>query len=92
MLLVGLASGAAMIARGAIASRGGHQEVAYHSTGPVKPLHAVTLHAVLVLPTLAWLLSLTSWPDRSRHPVMLAAVRLHVAAAVGALGRRPAGA
>ena len=59
LLVVGLLSGAAMIARGVADTRTGHQQAAYHSTGMLKPLHGVTLHAVLVLPALAWLVSLT---------------------------------
>jgi hypothetical protein len=65
-LLVALASGAAMIARGVVLTRTGHQEAAYHSTAPLKPLHGVSLHAVLVLPLLAWLLSRTTWSERTR--------------------------
>ena len=41
ILLVALASGAAMIARGVVLTRTGHQEAAYHSTAPLKPLHGV---------------------------------------------------
>ncbi|WP_228039929.1 hypothetical protein [Streptomyces chromofuscus] len=68
VLLVALASGAAMIARGVVLVRTGDQEAAYHSTAPLKPLHGVALHAVLILPALAWLLSRTPWsrPVRSR--------------------------
>jgi hypothetical protein len=86
LMLVGLASGVAMIAHGVIATQGHSQDAAYHSTGAIKPLHGVSLHAVLVLPALAWLLSLTTWSRAVRHRVMLAAVWMYVAAAVGALG------
>lgn len=37
ILLVALASGAAMIARGVVLARTGHQEAAYHSTAPLNP-------------------------------------------------------
>jgi hypothetical protein len=84
ILLVALASGAAMIARGVVLTRTGHQEAAYHSTAPLKPLHGVSLHAVLVLPALAWLLSRTPWSDRTRHRVMYAAVGCYAAAVLGA--------
>lgn len=86
LLMVGLLSGAAMIARGVTDTRTGHQEAAYHSTGVLKPLHGVSLHAVLVLPALACLLSRTAWPDAVRQRIVLAAVLAYVAAAVGALG------
>jgi hypothetical protein len=86
LLAVGLLSGAAMIARGVADSRTGHQQAAYHSTGMLKPLHGVTLHAVLVLPALAWLVSRTRWPQDRQRLVVLAGVWLYAAAAVGALG------
>lgn len=86
LLIVGLLSGAAMIARGVTDTRTGHQEAAYHSTGALKPLHGVSLHAVLVLPALAWLLSRTRWPEAARERIVLVAVGCYAAAAVGALG------
>ncbi|GAA0576745.1 hypothetical protein [Streptomyces crystallinus] len=75
ILLVALASGAAMIARGVVLTRTGHQLAAYDSTAPLKPLHAVSLHAVLVLPALAWLLARTrlSAPARARTVAAAAA-------------------
>ncbi|MER6783836.1 hypothetical protein ABT330_04095 [Streptomyces sp. NPDC000658] len=85
ILLVALTSGAAMIARGVVLTRTGHQEAAYSSTAPLKPLHGVSLHAVLVLPALAWLLSRTSWSERARRRVVAAAVGCY-AAAVAAAG------
>ncbi|MBV2357778.1 hypothetical protein KUM39_26045 [Streptomyces sp. J2-1] len=72
-LLVALASGAVMIARGVVLTRTGHQEAAYHSTAPFKPLHGVSLHAVLVLPLLAWLLARTSWSERTRWRIVAVA-------------------
>ncbi|MGW0769512.1 hypothetical protein [Streptomyces sp. NPDC002676] len=80
ILLVALASGAAMIARGVVLTRTGHQEAAYHSTAPLKPLHGVSLHAVLVLPLLAWLLSRTAWSERTRSRIVAAAVGCYAAA------------
>jgi hypothetical protein len=84
ILLVGLASGAAMIARGVVLARTGHQEAAYHSTAPLKPLHGVSLHAVLVLPLLAWSLSRTSWSEPVRRRIVAAATGCYVAAVIGA--------
>ncbi|WP_406336612.1 hypothetical protein [Streptomyces sp. NBC_00203] len=84
ILLVALLTGAAMIARGVILTRTGHQEAAYHSTAPFKPLHGVSLHAVLVLPALAWLLSRAAWSDRNKQRVMYAAAGCYAAAVVGA--------
>ncbi|MFD4556153.1 hypothetical protein ACFWP5_17855 [Streptomyces sp. NPDC058469] len=84
ILLVALASGAAMIARGVVLARTGHQEAAYHSTAPLKPLHGVSLHAVLVLPALAWLLSRTSWSEAVRRRTVTVAVGCYVVAVAGA--------
>ncbi|MGK3938525.1 hypothetical protein ABK046_08840 [Streptomyces caeruleatus] len=84
ILLVALASGAAMIARGVVLTRTGHQEAAYQSTAPLKPLHGVSLHAVLVLPALAWLLSRTSWSEPLRRRILYAAIGAYVAAVLGA--------
>ncbi|MFD9095083.1 hypothetical protein [Streptomyces collinus] len=84
ILLPALASGAAMIARGVVLTRTGHQEAAYHSTAPLKPLHGVSLHAVLVLPLLAWTLSRTSWSERTRWRVVAAATGCYAAAVAGA--------
>ncbi|MFB7247508.1 hypothetical protein CW362_31010 [Streptomyces populi] len=82
ILLVALASGAVMIARGVILTRTGHQEAAYHSTAPLKPLHGVSLHAVLVLPALAWLLSRTDRSEAARERIVLWAVGCYAAAVV----------
>ncbi|MFF4500449.1 hypothetical protein [Streptomyces sp. NPDC001401] len=84
ILLVALASGAAMIARGVVLTRTGHQEAAYHSTAPLKPLHGVSLHAVLVLPVLARLLSRTSWSEPVRRRIVAAATGCYVTAVIGA--------
>ncbi|MEU6578731.1 hypothetical protein [Streptomyces sp. NPDC046805] len=84
ILLVALASGAAMIARGVVLTRTGHQEAAYHLTAPFKPLHGVSLHAVLVLPALAWLLSRTEWRERARRRTVAIAVGCYVAAVAAA--------
>lgn len=80
VLLVALASGAAMIARGVFLTRTGHQQAAYDSTAALKPLHGVSLHAVLVLPALAWLMSRTAWSERLKLRVMYAAVGCYAAA------------
>ncbi|MEU6354356.1 hypothetical protein ABZ896_34360 [Streptomyces sp. NPDC047072] len=80
ILLVALASGAAMIARGVVLTRTGHQEAAYHSTAPLKPLHGVSLHAVLVLPALAWLLSRTPWSEPVRRRILWTATGLYATA------------
>lgn len=65
-LMVGLVTGAAMIARGTVEVNAGQQQRAYHDMGFLKPVHAVGLHGVLALPALAWLLSLNSWEETRR--------------------------
>jgi hypothetical protein len=67
-LMIGLVTGGAMIARGVTES--GDQQRIYHDIGFLKPVHAVSLHGVLVLPALAWLLSLGSWDESRRTRVM----------------------
>ncbi|MEU1179441.1 hypothetical protein ABZ464_17650 [Streptomyces sp. NPDC005820] len=80
ILLVALVSGAAMIARGVVLTRTGHQEAAYRSTASLKPLHGVSLHAVLVLPALAWLLSRTPWSATARRRIVATAASCYAAA------------
>lgn len=49
-----------------------HPQVAYATGGSLKPTHAVTMHAILVLPALARLLSFANWTERRRLAVVLA--------------------
>ncbi|MEU9013855.1 hypothetical protein AB0D12_29630 [Streptomyces sp. NPDC048479] len=84
VLLVGLLSGAAMIAYGVVVTRTDSQEAAYHSTEALKPLHGVALHAVLILPALAQLLTLTSWPADTRRKLVSSASAAYLTAVVGA--------
>ena len=84
-LLIGLASGAAMIARGVTLVNTGHQQLAYELGGFLKPVHGVSLHGVLVLPTIAWLLSLTTWSEARRTRVVALAVAGYGVAIAGAL-------
>lgn len=69
-LMLSMLAGAAMIARGVVLVQQGHQQAAYHVIGALKPAHAVLMHAVLVLPALAWLLSLTALPEARRTRVV----------------------
>ncbi len=66
ILLVSLGIGAVMVAHGAVEARTGSAQLAYTTTGKLKPAHAVAMHGILVLPALAWLLGLTNWPERAR--------------------------
>jgi len=85
-LLIGLASGAAMIARGVTLVNTGHQQLAYQLGGFLKPVHGVSLHGVLVLPALAWLLGRTGWSEARRTRVVALAGSGYGIAVAGALG------
>jgi hypothetical protein len=79
-LLIGLASGAAMIARGVVLVNTGHQELAYQLGGFLKLVHGISLHGVLVLPAIAWLLDRLQWTDARRtRTVALASAAYGVA-------------
>jgi hypothetical protein len=69
-LLVALAVGAAMIATGSVAARGPDPSVAYETAGFLKPAHAVTMHAILVIPALAWLLTFTRWGENQQTNIV----------------------
>lgn len=74
-LVVALGIGFAMINVGSAAARGPDPTLAYTSAGFLKPAHAVTMHAILVIPGLAWLVSFTRWSDsRQLRVVQLGAV------------------
>jgi hypothetical protein len=83
-LIGALAVGGVMIAGGVVSVANGDQQGAYLHGGWLKPAHAVLMHAVTVLPLLAWIASYTGWPEHQRvRAVTLAAVGyLIVAAAV----------
>lgn len=74
VLLVALATGAVMIGRGVVAARGGDPQLAYTTAGSLKPLHAVAMHAILVLPALAWILRFTRYAEAHRLLVVRTAV------------------
>lgn len=90
LLMAALASGVAMIVRGVSllgegAADGRWQDAAYAEAGFVKDFHAVTLHAVLVLPALAALLARTGLAERIRTRVLTAAVVLYCVVAAAAM-------
>jgi hypothetical protein len=65
--------GALMIAKGMMLVFAGHPQAAYATGGTLKPIHAVTMHGILVLPALAWLLSFAQWSERRRLAVVVVA-------------------
>jgi hypothetical protein len=84
-MLVALLSGAVMIARGVVLTNTGHQQSAYHLGGFLKPVHGVSLHGVLVLPALAWVLSRLPGPEARRTRVTAWAVGAYTLAILAAL-------
>jgi hypothetical protein len=79
--------GAMMILKGMLLVFAGNPQAAYATGGTLKPTHGVTMHAILVLPALAWLLSFVRWSERRRlGVVLLAAAGYIVLAGVVAVG------
>lgn len=93
-LSMSLIVGALMIAKGMRLVLAGDAHRAYATGGTLKPTHAVTMHAILVLPALAWLLSFANWSEHRRVRVVMigSAAYLLVGAVVSVqntLGRTP---
>ena len=65
--------GALMIAKGMRLVFTGDPQAAYATGGTLKPAHAVAMHAIQLLPGLAWLLSSVDWPEQRRLMAVLAA-------------------
>ena len=87
ILCIAMAAGGVMIARGMTLVYGGDASTAYATGGALKPTHAVTMHAILVLPALAWLLSRgTLSEERQVRIVRLACVAYVVLAAGVVIG------
>jgi hypothetical protein len=74
ILLGSMATGGLMIAKGMRLVFTGHAEAAYMTGGSLKPLHGVMMHAILVLPLLAWLMTLTDWSEQTQRSIVLMAV------------------
>jgi hypothetical protein len=69
-LLVAMAIGALMIAKGMVQVVNGHPQLAYTTGGAYKPAHAVAMHGIGVLPVLAWLLARTGWDEARRFRIV----------------------
>ena len=85
VILVGsMVTGAFMIGKGMTLVFAGDPQAAYATGGSLKPIHGVTMHAILLLPGLAWLLSFLDWNElhRTRVVVMAAALYMFIAALV----------
>lgn len=78
-----LAIGAFMIALGVRTERTVSQAAAYTVAAAFKSGHAATMHGILILPMLAWLLSYVDWPEARRlRVVVLACAGYFLAAGV----------
>ncbi|WP_431926398.1 hypothetical protein [Amycolatopsis tucumanensis] len=83
VLFAAMVVGAIMIADGVTLARGGQPQLAYTTAGSLKLVHAVTMHAVLVVPGLAWLLRHA--PERRRTKAIQAAVGVYTLLIAGAV-------
>jgi hypothetical protein len=81
-LLAALVVGGLMIARGMVLVFGGDPQAAYAAGGFLKPIHAVTMHAILVLPVLAWLLSFANLSERQRLQIVRAGAAAYLIVAL----------
>jgi hypothetical protein len=70
-------AGAVMIATGMRLVFGGNPQLAYATGGWLKPVHAVLMHGVLLLPLLAWLVSKLGWNERMQSQAMWTGVALY---------------
>jgi hypothetical protein len=70
--------GALMIARGMLLVFSGNPQAAYYTAGSLKPAHGVAMHGILVLPLLAYALSLIDWPEPRRLQIIRVASTAYV--------------
>ncbi len=77
--------GGVMIATGMRLVFRGDPQGAYATGGWLKPVHAVLLHGILVLPSLAWLISRTNWNERTQARAVRAGIVCYVFVVVGAV-------
>ncbi|MGH8861352.1 MAG: hypothetical protein ACRDVG_09000 [Jatrophihabitantaceae bacterium] len=91
IFLAALGVGAAMIARGVTLQREGNDFAADHHAGSLKPAHAAPMHAVLVLPLIAWLLGEGSWSERDRARLLWTAISGYVVTVLAVLVESIAG-
>jgi hypothetical protein len=77
--------GGLMIATGMRLVFGGDPQRAYATAGWLKPVHAVLMHGILVLPLLAWLISRTDWDERTQLRAVQAGVSVYAFVVVGSV-------
>ncbi|MGC9666589.1 hypothetical protein ACNTMW_08525 [Planosporangium sp. 12N6] len=84
-LMASLMVGGVMIAGGVTSVAAGDRQGAYLHGGWLKPAHAVLLHAVTVLPVLAWLASYTTWSEARRVRLVTAGAVSYLTAATAVI-------
>lgn len=72
--LLALGAGVAMVVRGVTLEAARSATAAYDGAGAFKPVHATTMHAILVLPVIAWLLLRSGWAPRTQRRLLWAAI------------------
>ncbi|MEV6342538.1 hypothetical protein [Actinoplanes sp. NPDC051851] len=85
LLMLTLLSGIAMIVRGTVLFRTESPDAAYRTAGFLKPVHGVTVHALLVLPLLAVLLRHLGHPEPRRRRAVALATAAYVLAVAASL-------
>ena len=82
ILMAAMVTGAVMIATGVTLVNGGDAAAAYDTAGWLKPTHAVTMHAVGVLPALAFVLGGLDLDERRRTRIVSYGVWAYALAAL----------
>jgi hypothetical protein len=80
-------AGAVMIAMGVRFVVAGDPQAAYATGGALKLTHFAMMHGVLLLPGLAWMLSLVNWTERRRLAIVLVGTGGYVLLAASAILR-----
>jgi hypothetical protein len=84
-LVAAQVAGAVMIGTGVLLVIQDTPGLAYASGGWLKPVHAVLMHGILVLPLLAWSISKTGWNEHTQARAMRASIIGYAMVVVGAL-------
>ena len=83
-LVAAQVAGAVMIGTGVRHVIQGNPELAYTTGGWLKPVHAVLMHGILVLPLLAWSISKTHWDEDTQARAVRASIIVYAVVVVGA--------
>jgi hypothetical protein len=78
-------AGGVMIGTGMRLVFGGDPQRAYATGGWLKPVHAVLMHGILVLPLASWLISRTDWDERTRSRAIWSVIALYGLLVLGAI-------